>query len=377
MGNKLKYKEVNEFVESLGYKLLSKEYIRSVEKIVFQDKIGYIYCTSFNNLKSNHKPDFINKNNPYTIKNIKLWIKLNEKPFELLSDTYNGANESLNWKCLKSECQEEFNMDWGHIFTVQKCPYCSGKKVGLSNCLVTKRPDLASQWHPLKNGKLTPYDVTVNYSKKVWWQCSKNPKHEWKISPNCRRNDNCPYCSHFYPSEDYNLLIDNPELCEEWDYDKNKKKPEEYTPHSNKEVWWKCKECGYEWEHQINGRNSKDRGGCPSCSEFKGEVNIRKWLQFKNITYICQKSFEDLIGLGGGLLSYDFYLPKYNLLIEYQGEFHDGSNGYYTRKNLKRQKEHDKRKRKYAEDNNINFLEIWYYNFNNIESILDSKINKI
>ena len=96
---------------------------------------------------------------------------------------------------------------------------------------------------------------------------------------------------------------------------------------------------------------------------------------------ITQKTFNDLRGIKGGLLSYDFYLPEYNLLIEYQGEFHDINlkNDYnyteYLRKNLQKQYEHDKRKREYAKNNNIKLLEIWYWDFDNIESILQKELN--
>jgi hypothetical protein len=162
-------------------------------------------------------------------------------------------------------------------------------------------------------------------------------------------------------------------LCEEWDYSKNKNKPEEYTPGSNKKVWWKCKDCGYEWEAQICNRNYGN--GCPECSKSKGEKRIKDFFNLNVIDYISQKEFDGLIGLGGGNLSYDFYLSDYNLLIEYQGEFHDGSSGSYAKSKLKRQLEHDKRKKEYAHKNNITFLEIWYWDYDNIESILNKKLN--
>ena len=81
-----------------------------------------------------------------------------------------------------------------------------------------------------------------------------------------------------------------------------------------------------------------------------------------------------MIGLKEGLLSYDFYLPKYNLLIEYQGEYHDGSVHKETKERFERQQEHDRRKREYAERNNIKLLEIWYWDFDNIEEILKEMV---
>src|SRR5690606_37105179 len=106
------------------------------------------------------------------------------------------------------------------------------------------------------------------------------------------------------------------------------------------------------------------------------EDRISQYLIQNNINYIAQKTFDDLKGIKGRLLSYDFYLPEYNLLIEYQGEFHDGSGSKnYTRANLQKQQEHDKRKREYAQKHNIKLLEIWYWDFDNIESILQKELN--
>ena len=55
------------------------------------------------------------------------------------------------------------------------------------------------------------------------------------------------------------------------------------------------------------------------------EIKIEKILKNNDIRFKPQYKYEGLFGLGGGLLSYDFYLPDYNLLIEYQGEYHDGT----------------------------------------------------
>ncbi len=56
--------------------------------------------------------------------------------------------------------------------------------------------DLAQEWHPKKNGNLTPKDVTPNTSKKVRWLCSKNKNHEWDaIIGNRNKGVGCPYCA--------------------------------------------------------------------------------------------------------------------------------------------------------------------------------------
>lgn len=82
-----------------------------------------------------------------------------------------------------------------------------------------------------------------------------------------------------------------------------------------------------------------------------------------------------MFGVGNGKLSYDFYLPNNNLLIEYQGKQHEISVEYFGGdENFQIRKEHDKRKRDFAANNNIELLEIWYWDFENIEKLLRSRL---
>jgi len=46
---------------------------------------------------------------------------------------------------------------------------------------------MATEWHRTKNGNLTPYDVTANYSERVHWFCPVHPDRKWYVSPNQRR----------------------------------------------------------------------------------------------------------------------------------------------------------------------------------------------
>ena len=156
----------------------------------------------------------------------------------------------------------------------------------------------------------------------------------------------------------------------------NKISPFRVSPGSDKKYKFICPECGYEWNASIYGVSSGS--WCPQCASSKGEQKISSWLRLNNIDFIPQKEFDGLLGLGGGNLSYDFYLPDYNLLIEYQGEQHEtfikGIHGeidvFY------RQQEHDRRKREYAYRNEYSLFEIWYYDFDNIEEMLNTYIDK-
>lgn len=221
------------------------------------------------------------------------------------------------------------------------------------------------------------------------------------VIANRNYNNGCPYCAGKHPTEDNNLLIKNGFLCEEWNYKKNNTSPENFTPCSSQKVWWVCKECGNEWLSTISHRNNGR--GCPECNASKGEKQIKKILDnlgfilinhkdYSNFIhnnkyqyYVRQKKFDGFVGLGGCNLSYDFYLPQYNLLIEYQGEQHEkpvdfnGLGLEVAKKKFKMQLKHDRRKREYSNNNNINLLEIWYWDFDKIEEILENffQINNI
>lgn len=111
---------------------------------------------------------------------------------------------------------------------------------------------------------------------------------------------------------------------------------------------------------------------CPHCTRTPstGEQAVIDVLDKMNIKYTFQKSFNDLRGINGHPLSYDFYLKEYNILIEYQGEYHDGSVNFVPMEKVIKSQEYDQIKREYAKSHGIDLLEIWYWDFNNIENIL-------
>ena len=175
------------------------------------------------------------------------------------------SNKKVWWKCEKGH-------EWEAVINSRQdgvgCPYCAGKKaiVGVSD-LATVNPGLAREWHPTKNGKLLPYDVTAKSNKFVWWQCEKG--HEWRAMVYDRSNGcGCPICSGRKVLVGYNdLATRNPKLAAEWHPTKNKKlSASDVTCGSDKKVWWKCY-AGHEWEAVVSSRSAGY--GCPYCAGQK------------------------------------------------------------------------------------------------------------
>ena len=135
----------------------------------------------------------------------------------------------------------------------------------------------------------------------------------------------------------------------------------------------KCDICSHEWYATPN--NLLKYKGCPICKKSRGERMVVNYLTSNNIGYQAHIKFDDLLGVGLRPLSYDFYIPQFNLLIEIQGKQHEMPIDYFGgEQQYLIQKEHDKRKYEYAKEHNINLLQIWYYDFNKIEDILKSHL---
>lgn len=143
---------------------------------------------------------------------------------------------------------------------------------------------------------------------------------------------------------------------------------------SNRKVHVLCTDCNKDF--WVTPNKLQQGQHCPHCKISHGERLIRDVLTNLNIEFEMQKRFDNLKGLGNKKLSYDFYLPTYNLLIEFQGEQHErpvifkGLTEKIAQERFIKQQEHDKRKRDYAKSHNIGLLEIWYYDINLVEDIL-------
>ena len=170
-----------------------------------------------------------------------------------------GSAKKVWWKCPKGGDHE-----WEAAIVERKngtgCSICAGKKIVKSNSLKTLDPKLAKEWHPTKNGNLSPENIGIGSAKKVWWKCPKGGDHEWEAAVVQRKNNfkKCPKCNSF----GYQF----PTIAKEWHPTKNSKSPYEITKGSNFKVWWKCpKGDDHVWKASPNQRTNS-KSGCPFCS---------------------------------------------------------------------------------------------------------------
>ena len=81
-----------------------------------KDHFGFLYSGIFlGNIQKNRVPLKFSKYNSNTLHNIKLWCKLEEKPFELISEKYTNKDLELEWMCKK--CRKPFYRNWHTVYS--------------------------------------------------------------------------------------------------------------------------------------------------------------------------------------------------------------------------------------------------------------------
>jgi hypothetical protein len=129
----------------------------------------------------------------------------------------------------------------------------------------------------------------------------------------------------------------------------------------------KCLIDGHEW--CVTPDSLLQGFGCPQCNESSGERLIRQFLQSNNIIYEYQKVFDNCRDIKP--LPFDFYLPTYNICIEYDGRQHyESIECFGGEEKFELQQKHDAIKTEYCKNNNMKLLRIPY--FKNTEEELNN-----
>lgn len=210
------------------------------------------------------------------------------------------------------------------------------------------------------NPNIIPIEEYINNSTPILHKC-KIDNYEWYARPNnILEGRGCPKCSNRVrrTHDDYvkEVFEINPDIEVVGTY---------VNVHTS--ILHKCKVDNYEW--LVEPHNILAGKGCPKCCESKGEKEICTLLKNNNIKYISQYKFDDCKDIKS--LPFDFYLPDYNILIEYDGEQHYRPIEYFGGdEQFKKQQKHDEIKNEYCKNNNIKLLRIPY--FKNVEEELNN-----
>jgi very-short-patch-repair endonuclease len=141
----------------------------------------------------------------------------------------------------------------------------------------------------------------------------------------------------------------------------------------------KCNDHNVEF-YQTPASHFRGNTGCLECSnnESRGEKAIRIWLEKNKIGYEREKSFDGFCGNRGNKFRFDFWIESKNLLIEFDGELHFKESKKWYGKNSKNEllniQKRDNIKSRWAIDNGYDLLRISYFEYKNIDTILNKKL---
>lgn len=181
-----------------------------------------------------------------------------------------GSNKKLWWNCNKDSQHVWDSAIKSRTAQGSGCLYCAGHRVMTgNNDLEFLNPEVASQWHPTKNGDLLPSQFSVASTKKVWWLCADDSRHEWETTIKTRnRGRGCPVCINYKIVKGINdFATYHPELVSEWVDELNYPlTPYNVAPSANKTVWWKCaKDDRHIYQASINEKDNH-KTGCSVCA---------------------------------------------------------------------------------------------------------------
>ena len=161
------------------------------------------------------------------------------------------------------ECGHEYEAMVSDVSNGRGCPFCAGRQIIVGfNDFASQFPEIAKEWHPIKNIK-TPQEVAKASETKAWWICDKGHEYEAWINIRTHQNTACSYCVNRKVLKGYNdLEFINPELAAQLS-PKNSLKPSEIMVTSDLIVIWACDK-GHEWEQRVSVRHRKGYD-CPEC----------------------------------------------------------------------------------------------------------------
>lgn len=281
-------------------------------------------------------------------------------------DCYCGANEKMSARCVT--CGYEWVTTPHALLRKRGCPKCALREQGM-RCrkddgafkreLAQKHPNL----HVLSTYRTSWDDVTC-YCDNCQETFDIKPAHVLYRGCKICNVKNLPQRTRMSKEEFVSRCKQLHPTITVLQYEK-----------ASSRATFHCSVCGTTWK--AIGGSVLHGTGCPTCCISHGEKKVKAYLVNNKIEYEAQKTFENLVGVGGGLLSYDFFLPGYGVLIEYQGEYHFGKGNNQTTFSYRKQQVHDTRKRQYASEHGFVLLEIPYTELRKIDTVLDSFFNNL
>lgn len=348
---KLTYEYVKQEIEKEGYEFLEKEYKGCNIEMRVRCSEGHEITTRWRYWQQGVRCSHCRGVAKLTIEDVRKAFK--EKGFTLLTKEYKNNQSRLEYICSNGHYGE---ITWNRFQQGDGCSYCSGSKLHEDYI----REELEKEGYTL----LSSY---INSGEKMICLCPSG--HECEIIwDNFKQGHRCKDCSkEIISSKQRKNYEEVKDIFEEEGYTLLS------TEYKNMATKLEYK-CPHNHIHEMTLGNFIGGKRCPSCgNNYKGELKVKEILENNNIYYIQQYKLKDCKDKRE--LPFDFYLPNYNLLIEYDGEQHFDIKRAFKKERFWDTVIHDAIKNSYCEDNNIKLIRIPYWEFDNIENILKQELN--
>jgi hypothetical protein len=402
------------------------------------DEDGYEYMERLPDVLKGKGHSKVHKGNPFSISNIKRYLKYIGSTLILLEEKYNNSSTNMSFQC---ECGTIFNATWNSIIRGKRyCNFCSKSKRWNGYRNYTKEIKdyceymdyiLITQYinrcfdsfeyicnkHEEKGLQHSNYDQMINSNRGCYYCGIESRGISQRLDENIFKelivrvgfiyvgcdynNENSKYkkvnINYLCPNhidkgiqtiKYNNLLVSNgkcqycigrlrtkEDLQTELDKLHNTIDILEYTDYSSP-ILSKCRICGHEWE--THGVILTQGHRCPYCSKSNFALAVSSLLDSWGYKYkdeFWYTGCRDILPL-----PFDFYLSDFNILIEADGEGHyiPIRRGTMTDEEtsimFEKIKLHDEIKTNYCKENNIPLIRIPYWEKDNLKYYLWDKL---
>lgn len=329
-------------------------------KIRFQCKNGHIWEAIPMSIQRGYGCPYCAHNKQLTDKEFRMRLEKITQTIKPL-EKYRGTNTKIKCKC--TVCGHEWFAKPSKLYLGNGCPECSKVKQGITKIKNTKEKFIAKLKERTPNIVLVgDYKGTKTNTEFRCQTCGKilkmPPNRALYLKYGCK---SCANDALKLTNDDFLARLSNvmPDIV-----------PVEKYISFYRKIKYYCKKCGK--YNYATPSNLLHGFGCPTCASSKGEKKCADILDKFGCIYKQQYVFNNLVGINGGLLRFDFGILDKNSqllgLIEYDGIFHFEK--LYEDDGFEKIQIHDRIKNEYCRKHNIPLLRIPYQDFENMEGKL-------
>lgn len=361
MGKRKTLDQFKEEVKEFGndeYEVLSSEYLNNKTPLEMLHKTcGFKYLVKPNCfLDGNRCPKCAGK-----VRKDTDYFK--QEVYDLVSDEYEIIGKYINSKTkitFKHKCGNIFDMTPHSFLSGQRCPKCQHRSYRKTT------EEFKNEIYQLVGNEYTVESEYVKNSIKVTMKhhlCG----HTYTVCPSdFLQGYRCPHCygNIRKTQEEFKDIVKN-SIGEDYQV---------IGQYKNMAEKILIKHLVCDNKYMVRPRDVVfHKSGCPKCNLSKGELAVEKYLLSHQVRYETQKRFDDCKNVY--TLPFDFYIEDLNTAIEYDGHLHYMSVDFFGGNDaLENRQKLDDIKTNYCKENNIKLIRIPYWDFDNIEEILNKEL---